>query len=319
MLQEKKCGEKTELTDEEKAYLEKELNGQYTVQEQIGRTGARTAAYYLTDKAGNKFVLKIAAQPNGTFWSSQQTKGENAKTDITDGYYGRVFIPRPIVKTNNYIVEPYAGVELCEDVYDALPEAEKNKIAYDIAEFLNFMHQKYAQQQIASIDIFKDSPCMPLTSIESFFLEAQTPAERKKWAQAIHAFKTRDTSDEITTRIHGDIRGSNILYNPQTKKVAIIDFETTRDDNIYRDFVPFASFRASYDMLFRIIDHYNQMPKKAPIYINPEKVMLMHQISYFHELARCGICRNFSPDYQQKSLSKQTAALYAAFCTRTKE
>ncbi len=318
MLQQRKCGEKTELTAEERSYLEKELNGQFTIHNQIGRTGAHSAAFALTDKKGTPFVLRIAVNPQDKSWAFNQAKGNTAKSYATKGYTGRVFIPQPVLMGFNYIVEPYAGTELLPHVYDNLSEAEKNKIAYDIAEFLNFIHQKEPNVKTVPMGIGARYSRVPAEQLEIFFQTVQTPQEQQEWAQMVSAFEHRDTSDEITTFIHNDVRGQNILYNPLTQRVAFIDFEAARLGNVYRDFAPPAAFAASHDMLFRVIEHYNQMPKKFPIYINPQKVALMHKVAKFYEYAGCGILRNIAPGNQNDRLKGLVQTVNAAFRERVK-
>mgnify|MGYP003300575771 CR=1 FL=1 len=116
-----------------------------------------------------------------------------------------------------------------------------------------------------------------------------------KLKRAEEYLHTSDNSDEFIVMTHTDLRASNLMYDINTNKLAVIDFELAKPDNIYRDFVASAAASSMpWDFIKRVINFYNQIPnKKHPIKINPEKVQNALLYLALHEYAYCFNPSNF--------------------------
>lgn len=92
-------------------------------------------------------------------------------------------------------------------------------------------------------------------------------------------------SDEITTWCHVDVRYQNILYNKETKKPVIIDFDCLGESNIYSDFIPSApaSQRLTSRFLNILIDIHNE---NCQYQIDKEKVVAILKLGKLDEYAR---------------------------------
>ena len=140
----KKGGYKNPVTLEEQVYYSKQLHNMYQIGPQLGRSGQETSAYLLTDTAGKKFVLKI---PNNRSHADRWLKQQKGAIEMRDAYVGDysgpICIPKTIQIGKDFIVEELAsGFELSEKVYNSLPRKQQQKLAKDLAEFLNYSHQR---------------------------------------------------------------------------------------------------------------------------------------------------------------------------------
>ena len=115
-----------------------------------------------------------------------------------------------------------------QEIYDSLSEEEKDGIAKDMAGFLVYLHVKHSQGGRAQLDV-----CDGLDEILEHIKPLQTE-EQKDLAAKIKLFKNRDTSDGICVLTHRSMRAQNVLYNKETKKAAIIDFELMKKTLTYK-------------------------------------------------------------------------------------
>ena len=290
-MSKKICGQKNELNEIEKKKYHDILNDKYKICSQLGITGERTSAYLMHDDTGEEFVLKIPNDENDSNWITAQKNTMEKCHKALNRYAGDVYIPNAIIFGNDFIVEPYAGTELTVDIYDIMPENDKNKIINDFAYFFYYLHTNNNIGIVSSLQMFNKP-----TFDEIFdYLQSEFDEKQKLYfIEQIKLFNSRDMQDEITVMTHADIRSQNVLYNQNQKKLAIIDFELLRERNIYHDFIPFAaaSFQLPYKLLFEIVCKYNILAQKANIFISLDKVKLFHILGVFHEFGRCAILRN---------------------------
>lgn len=183
------------------------------------------------------------------------------------------------------------GQPLTHEIYSKLSEQEKNKIAQQIAIFLNAMHQSFkcepAKKSI--IHTFSQSNINTASDIVVKF-DGKLPANIvRRLKQAEKYLLTSDTSDEFIVMTHKDLRTQNIMYDKKTGNLAVLDFELAGPDNIYRDFIPSAPASAMpWDFIKRVIEFYNNIPnKKYQLTINSKKVQNMLLFRIMHEFARC--------------------------------
>lgn len=175
-------------------------------------------------------------------------------------------------------------------VYSGLSEEHKDDIAKQMAIFLNAMHSssKCQPAEESIINMRKDGPKNADEIIAKF--DGRLPKSvTNKLKAAEQYLQESDKSDELIVMTHKDLRKPNLMYDANTNKLAVIDFELAGLDNVYHDFI--ASAPASsmpWDFTKRVIDYYNKIPdKKYPIKINPKKVQNMLLYGVLHEYARC--------------------------------
>ena len=291
-------GQKNELSENEKQKFYEKLNSKYEIYSQLGTSGARTSAYLMRDIRdinGEEFVLKIPNDENDSAWIiSQRNTFENCKKALS-GYDGDVYIPNNINFYDMFTVEPYAGTELTPDIYRALTEPDKNKIANDLAYFYYYLHTNNNISDVLPLEMFFGPA---LDEVFDYLQDSLDEKQRLFVSEKIKCFKSRDIKDEISVMTHADIRSQNILYNQQTKKLAVIDFEVLKARNIYHDFVPFAaaSFGLPYELLFETVGKYNSLMAKTNIFISSEKVKLFHELGIIHEYGRVAISMKMTGD-----------------------
>lgn len=175
--------------------------------------------------------------------------------------------------------------------YSKLSEEEKNIIAKQLALFLVAMHssgEKLAPKKSIKA-MFDETRLKNAQDIISVYND-DMPSALKKSIQNVEKYlDSSDISDEVHVLTHRDLRSSNLMYDSETKQLAVLDFELAGKDNVYRDFVAYASVSSMpWDFTKRVIYEYNANPnKKYQITINPEKVQNMLVYAIAHEFARC--------------------------------
>ena len=285
------CGEKNELDENEKIEFQEKLGNKYKIYSQLGRTGVRTSAYLAENEDRKEFVLKLPNDCNDNNWITEQKNAIEKCHSALNGYNGNVYIPTPVIFGDNFIIEPYAGEEFTANLYDAMPEDDKNKVTDDFAYFFYYLHTNNNTGIVSSLQMFGK----PTLEEALDYLQKVLDEKQKNYLQKqIKRFNDRNISDEISVMTHADIRSQNVLYDKKQSKLAVIDFELLGERNIYHDFVPFAaaSFRLSYKLLSEIIGKYNLLSKNSNISVSGDKIKLFHILGVFHEYGRCAIFRN---------------------------
>lgn len=319
----KKSGIENELTKEEIEYFKSKLGEQYIFCGQVGKSGARTSSYLFNNLQGEKFVLKIPNDPN-TNWIDSQKQAIKKTEDLLENYIGNIAVPQSICIGENYILEKYLGNEFTDELYNNLSKEDKVKVEKEFADFLVFIHEKKvfktkvdfiddakkiiegnnknSEEKIeytdnilekyfeSRLDLEGESS-ISFEKILEHFKIAMSESQLKNIKRKVNELYSRNKEDEIITHTHSDIRSQNILYDEETKKLAVIDFEGEGYKNIYRDFVPYApaSFGMSYEFLNNVLKEYN---KNTELKVHPEKVKLLHELGVFHEYGRCNLDSN---------------------------
>lgn len=288
----KRSGRKNELGFLEKRIFTKKLKNEYKILNQLGRSGNRTSSYLLVDKHGNKFVLKVPNNKNDEDWLKSQQETIAKREVYLQDYEGDIAKPKTILIQDNMIIENYLGVEFSKDVYNSLNSSEKAKLASDFANLLSHTHNRTMSKNKVNFTSFDKSP---LEEIQEFLNIHLPNVQKVELENLVEDFNSRDTSDEFSTLVHADIRYQNLLYDENTKKLGLIDFECVHMDNVYNDFTPYcaASFGMDYKFLSDVIKEYN---KKANLKISPEKVKLFHKLGIFHEFGKVAKNSNFSEE-----------------------
>ena len=190
------------------------------------------------------------------------------------------------------------GKPFTYEMYNALSDTQRNKIAKQMAKFLDIMHSSFkCDKPNESIKNTFDGKMNNADDIIARFGNKLPSDIAFKLKQAEQYISSADISDEFIVMTHSDLRTSNIIYDEKTEKIGVVDFELANRHNVYRDFIAIAPASSMpWDFTKRVIDYYNQIPdKKYPITINPEKVQNMLVYGMMHEFARC-LNKNTSTD-----------------------
>lgn len=256
--------------------------------------GAHSTVFVDENEPG--IVIKKANNPKSNSYLSRQQHGYDVINSIkAQSRDVGVVLPELVAidnKEQTIREKIMSGVTFDSNnqIYSSLSEQQKNDIAKQMATFLNVMHSssecKPAQESI--INMQKSGPANSDEIIAKF--EGRLPKNiANKLKQAEEYLHASDKSDEFIVMTHKDLRTSNLMYDANANKLAVLDFELAGPDNIYHDFIAFAPASSMpWDFTKRVIDFYNQIPdKKYPITINPEKVQNMLLYGVLHEYARC--------------------------------
>ncbi len=260
------------------------------------RKGAHSTVFIDENEPG--IVIKKANNPENSSYLSKQQYGYDVINSIkAQGNDIGVILPELVaidneektVKEKIISGETFDSGQAINEKYSRLSAKQKDSIAQQMARFLNAMHSssecKPAQESI--INMQKSGPANADEIIAKFggYLPKNITNRLKQAEAYLHA---SDKSDEFIVMTHKDLRTSNVMYDANMNKLAVIDFELAGLDNVYNDFIASAPGSSMpWDFTKRVIDFYNQIPdKKYPITINPEKVQNMLLYGVMHEYAR---------------------------------
>ncbi len=285
-----KGGKKIALTKDQVQHYEDELNGQYILGEQVGRSGAMTCAYLLTDKTGKQFVLKIPKKIDELdVWHSAQKKSIDLRNAYVGDYQGRINVPKTIKIGLDYVVEELAeGEEFFASVYQKLSPIEKKKVAQDLGEFINYSHQRTLTDKTAKL-YPNQQKRVSWQDTYNYFAPVLTEDEKKELRKEIQIHEEQKESPVVLA--FRDYRYSNMLWDSKSKCLSVIDFDCTKNSSVYEEFTPAAAASAviSYQFWADVINAYNHSPKKYPISIDLETVRHNFFVGIYHEYARCNI------------------------------
>lgn len=291
-LNTRKCGTETPLSDAEKKYLSDLLGKKYKIGSQLGRSGASTSAFLITDATGKEFVLRIPNKPDRIEYWLQTEKGQfENQNKYLAGYQGDVSIPKTLEYQDVFTIqEKGAGEPFTDHIYDGLPRETQLKLAQDFAAFLNHSHQKNIDRtSTRPVSLNRGQDFTLNEHVKSAYKSVMTPDEYKWFCGLLDEFNNRNTSDEFLTFAFNDFRYSNILYDTESGQLSVIDFGACRDGSIYMDFVPASadSYGISYKFLQDVITSYNNIKSDSEksIKINPRKVALFHILGILAEIA----------------------------------
>lgn len=261
---------------------------------QVLNKGAHSTVFVDENEPG--IVIKKANNPESNTYLKRQQHGydiiESIKAHSKDLGVALPELVEINDKDQTIREKIVSGVtfDSANETYSSLSEQHKDDIAKQMATFLNAMHSSSECQpaQESIINMRKDGPRNADEIIAKF--EGRLPKHVvNKLKQAEEYLQASDKSDEFVVMTHKDLRTSNLMYDANTNKLAVLDFELAGPDNVYRDFIAGAPASSMpWDFTKRVIDYYNQIPdKKYPIKINPEKVQNMLLYGVLHEYARC--------------------------------
>lgn len=174
---------------------------------------------------------------------------------------------------NDTLIEQYLpGQRLNDPLYASLPESEQNQIAYDIAVFLNELHQYH-------MDVIENkAPVNPEPLGYGTSAVIKQAVGEKNWnlfqSNLQHIRNTQHLGKHICYT-HQDLRPDNVLYDTETKTVKIIDFgEADKDKDIYYDFAPTISKPGllPWKLTEKTVQVYNTLDKKIPVHIEIDLV-----------------------------------------------
>lgn len=281
------CGQKNNLTQDEKNEYELLLEHKFAIQDQIGISGSRTTAFLMRDLQGQHFVLKIANISEDVHWIEDQKRSYEKVRATLSKYSGTMYIPQLLIAGDDYIVEEFAGEEFSKGFYyTCLDENERHQSAIDLATLLVCLHENNAISEPLPLNMMGNPS---LHEIFEYTRKSLGQEMSSRFLSFINEFEKRNIDDEVSVVTHGDIRSQNMLYNTSCNRLALIDFELVQSRNIYHDFIPFAaaSYGCAYAFLWDTIDVYNSISSRFKI--DKGKVMMFHYLGILHEYGRCAM------------------------------
>lgn len=235
---------------------------------------------YLTEKDGMPVVIKRPRQGiSKEHWQDEMDFACEGLKSI-ENLDVPVFIPKILKKRPNYVIEEYAsGEQLTSKLYASLTPAEQNKIARNIAVFLNEMHQSYllVEENMKPRSDFSD------WHFDQNIEKITGPEMASVYQKAMDVYKS-DFIGQTQSITHCDLRSENILYDKNTQKVSVIDFgQMIRGQDIYADFSPTVNKLGGlpWALTEKIVEHYNSLEKKIPIFIDINLVRDMQLAQLF--------------------------------------
>lgn len=262
----------------------------------IGK-GAHSVVYI--DPTNPNIIIKQNNSVSGDrgYLKRQQTGYETIERIKKSGYATGVQLPTAI-ETNEQdgiqtIKEQRISGQTFDNegrLWDSLTENQKKNTAKQMATFLVAMHSageiKPADKSIKTM--FDKSKLHSATDIINAYEGAMPQRLANKLLEAEQYLESTDISDEFHVLTHKDLRINNLMFDHETGQLSVLDFEMAGTDNIYRDFVAYASGSSMpWDYTRRVIAEYNAItPKKYPLKINPEKVQNMLLYAIMHEYSR---------------------------------
>lgn len=251
---------------------------------------------YIDDTEPGIVIKENSNHGSGANYLKRQTRGyEISETIKSRNSDTGVILPNLLeIKDlgNTQIIKEtiIPGKVFTQQMYASLSEEQKINIAKQMAVFLNAMHSSYGYEPAK--ESIKNMNNGKLNNAEDIIAKFNGKLPKNisdRLKQAEQYLLNADISDEVIVMTHKDLRTSNIMYDENTEKIAVIDFELAGLDNVYHDFIAFAPASSMpWDFTKRVIEFYNKIPnKKYPININAEKVQNMLLYGVLHEFARC--------------------------------
>lgn len=235
---------------------------------------------YLTEKAGRQVVIKYPRRGiSKGRWQDEMDSAYKGLKSI-ENLDVPVFIPKILKKSSNYVIEEYAlGDQLTSELYTSLTPLEQNKIARDIAVFLNEMHQNH---------LVREENVKPRSSFSDWRfnqnLEKITNKQINLLYNNVSHVYNLNFIGQTQGIAHCDLRSENILYDKNTRKVSILDFgQMSKNTDIYDDFSPcvYKPVGLPWVLTKKIVNHYNSLKKKIPIFIDINLVRDMQLAKLF--------------------------------------
>lgn len=262
---------------------------------------------YLTHKDGRQVVIKYPRKGmSKERWQDEMDFAYEGLKSI-ENLNVPVFIPKILKKRSNYVIEEYAsGEQLTSELYTSLTPEEQNKIARDIAVFLNEMHQSH---------LLIEENVKPRTAFSDWRfdknLEKITGSRMASLYQNVMSVYKLDFIGRTQSITHCDLRSENILYDKNAQKVSVIDFgQMVCGHDVYADFSPsiYKPLGLPWNLTKKIVEHYNKLEKKTPIFIDINLVRDMQLAKLFKIFSIQDEIYNIYRDSDQVSVKALQAA-----------
>lgn len=238
------------------------------------------------------------------------TNAQISAFNVLQGFNGKMSCPKMLAHScgnNNFIIEEFAsGDILTPETFQSLPDDAKHAFAQQLAQLLNYMHQKTATQTTAEYKFASriDTPEKSGTDQVVELFSRAIPDQANKIKQL---FRTQ--SDSYTVFTHGDIRAANISFDKDTQNFTLIDFGNAKPANKYHDMVIYASGVniSMFQTILESADIYNKLPKEHPIYYDTSVIRdlfcrnIIYNFGFFaisHNLPQSEIINMWHKDIQ---------------------
>ena len=200
----------------------------------------------------------------------------DARTALVDCEHN-INIPK-IIETgpDHVILEPAPGTPMSEELISSLSPEQLEKHITDFAEFLNAMHQHTAVKR-------KSTYAVPNIEIAKYTLqyykESISSKDFRRVEAAYRSIKNRQFIADYTVFAHCDLHPGNILFDRKSGQTSIIDFGASGFAHHYHDAVApdTAISNGLLSTQIEIMDRYNDMPKKHPIYFKKYQIWQLYE------------------------------------------
>ena len=220
---------------------------------------------------GKQYVVKTSrdgkhGRANQKF-ERQRIAEIDART-ILDGQTHDINIPRIIDSKQGYLItESAPGKQISMKILGQLSNEQVAAYIKNMAVFLNDMHQNTARRLRSSYTVSFTGSIRPIIE---FYKESLDYRNARRVERLMTEIKFRRFTSDYTVFTHGDLHPRNIIYDTASNQISIVNFGRAKFAHPNHDAVPYDMSMpdAMMPVLVAIIDHYNGLQKRHPIYYN---------------------------------------------------
>ena len=274
------------LSDDTKKYYQNILGSEYKIVETNGKRGSDMAAFLVVDSQNNKYVLKIAFSA-----ASLQRHMQGYKTfkQYFPDYNGPFFIPKLIKYGDDFMLMEYAGEPISKKTISENPQFFK-----ELAQTLVCLHKK-SRSHIDIIDLIFGFSRDFIHYLKGLSIKNE---KLKRFIYFVNLFDECGTGDEFSVVSYGDMRFNNILFNPETKRFALVDFGAIGNNMVIYEAIP--TFKSNSSIAKKIIKYYNEY---SDFKLNFLKMQIYNKLLFYKNNSRLmGEVRKLYEKYKTASL-----------------
>lgn len=287
--------------------LKKATNTDYHIVRVLGE-GARTLAVLVADENGNLSVYKCNKKLS-SLWGNisehiKRWKKEGKTQAITNtnkmaenlmttmetrnlfiqklqnkarDHQNQVYVPKSTA-FNGFSLEEYAGETT---TYQLLSSKQSYELSKGLASFYATLHKTKSATSCKQ-SIFNKN-CTHIKSILSNYKSCLPNDVIQQIKDTYNRLATSYPPDEINVPIHGDFRRTNLCYDSEKRRLAVIDWELADINNIYSEFLckPICSQQLPYQFVSQLVDNYNKISQYK---INKRKLKDLYYLTIVDEI-----------------------------------
>lgn len=209
-------------------------------------------------------------------WIEKQKLAQTVQEELQP-FSGRTyFIPRMLEISEKELFaveERVPGHPLTSAYFDTLSPADQEIIYHGIANFLNDMHQmRPILTQRDTFDVPEHPGDVTFARILKHMKPHLSSKEFDTLKKAKEWFDNASANSASVVFCQGDMNEHNIFYDPQTKRLSIIDFADARYENI-RDMFERDWARLAWLDIEKLKELYINLPRRKPIIIKEDQMV----------------------------------------------